>query len=195
MSSRTTSHGWLVVASQPRNRAAAVSASPAGADPVVSANAWAYPVRTDARPVAVTHTSRSTSRARQTDSARYTASWVLPVPPGQSYSCRLTSGPVSATRRPGAIASARAGPVSGRALKQSASGGTAPDRIAEVRRRSSGPTDFAARSWLSTGAPPVLLYACAPQPSQDPVFCRHHNTVIHTSTMTIDAQWPRMVLR
>ena len=83
----------------------------------------------DARLAAVTQTSTSIWRACHADSARYAASCVLPVPPGQSYSCRWASGPVRTRGRPGASAPAMPGAVSGRALKQSASGGTSPDRI------------------------------------------------------------------
>src|SRR5215468_6663121 len=109
-------------------------------------------------------------RARHSDSARYAASWVLPVPPGQSYRCRRASGPVRTTGRPGASASARPGTVSGLALKQSASDGTSPERTAAAAFSSPAPDEFAARSGLSTVSSPAPIYARAPDLPRDPLL-------------------------
>ena len=99
--------------------------------PAASAN----PDSTDARLVATTHTSSSTSRLRHSDSATHTASWVLPhdssQPPGGGPATRTGT---SATTAPATSAAPRLAAVSARALNASASGGTGPDRIGRSTR-------------------------------------------------------------
>ena len=79
--------------------------------------------------LAATQTSRVTSPDCHSDSAAYTASWVLPQAPSQSRTPAVAArAGTSATVAPGARTALRLGDVSGRELNPSASGGTTPDR-------------------------------------------------------------------
>ena len=79
---------------------------------------------TAARLLAVTQISRPSARCWHQVCPRCTASWVLPVPPGQSAAG--PGGALSTSNWSGGCTSSAPGPVSGRVLKQSASGGTSP---------------------------------------------------------------------
>ena len=130
-SSSTTSHGRLVLPSQSTNRAATDSASPASLAPIAAA-ACTKPDSTDARLLATTQVSTSTPGERHSDSAKYRASWVLPVDPRQSRAAEGTWSGTSATVAPGISVVSRSGTVSGLTVKPSASGGTGPDQIGHV---------------------------------------------------------------
>ena len=82
-SSRTTSQGWLVSASQLMKRAATDSAVPVGSMPVAATDACTYADSTDARLVAEIQISASMAADRHSDSAMITAIWVLPQAPSQ----------------------------------------------------------------------------------------------------------------
>ena len=82
--------------------------------------------------MAGTQASRSASRDRRNDVARYAASWVLPHPPGQSRTPPAASPPARATEAPGTSVASRPGTVSVLAMKPSARGGTRPDRTGHV---------------------------------------------------------------
>ena len=85
--------------------------------------------------MAVTQTSRSSSCDDHMDSAKYTASWVLPHEPGQSGEPGVTAAEragVSATLAPGVSICPRPGADSGLATKPAASGGTRPDLTGQV---------------------------------------------------------------
>ena len=128
-SSSTTTHGWLVSASQLRKRPATVSASPAGS----------AAGRLD-RGLHVGGQERCPARGGDPDqqvhlaechshSAEDAASCVLPHASSQAPDRPGVGRPgASTTVAPGISADSRAAAVSGLALKPSASGGTAPAR-------------------------------------------------------------------
>src|SRR5690242_10784246 len=130
-SSSTTSHGRLVLPSQSTNRAATVSASPVSPAPI-AADACPKPDSTDARLVATTQVSTSTPGERHSDSAKYRASWVLPLDARQSNAVAGACSGTSATAAPGTSADSRPGTLSGLTEKSSASGGTEPDQTGHV---------------------------------------------------------------
>src|SRR5215471_20325251 len=82
-SSSTSSQGRAVWLSQPVRLLATDSALLPSSVPMAAA-ASTYPASTDALLAAITQTSTSTARDRHSDSAKYTASWVLPHAPSQS---------------------------------------------------------------------------------------------------------------
>src|SRR5215831_2763040 len=128
-SSSTTTHGWLVSASQVRKRPATVSASPAGSAAVALTAASTKADRTDARLVAAAQISRSTLPECHSHSAEDAASCVLPHASSQAPDRPGVGRPgASTTVAPGTSADSRAAAVSGLALKPSASAGTAPAR-------------------------------------------------------------------
>jgi hypothetical protein len=88
----------------------------------------------------LTQTSKSMSRDCHSDSARWTASCVLPTDARQSGdhagpTARSDDVGVNATAAPGASTSDRPGADSGLATKPSARGGRRPDLIGQVTAR------------------------------------------------------------
>src|SRR5215471_13819404 len=150
-SSSTTSQGRVVWLSQPMKLLATDSALLPSSAPMAAA-ASMYPDSTDARLVAATQTSKSAARDRHSDSAKYTAIWVLPHACRQSGDApAIVWSGVSTTVAPGTSVVPRSGAVSGLALKPSASGGIAPVLAGNVAPGTCDPVDPAALAWLSTG--------------------------------------------
>ena len=130
------------------------SASALGSVPSAASAASAYPASTDARLVAATQTSRSTSRDRQRDSAKNAASWVLPHDPSQSRDPAPPPRPgTSTTALPGTSAAPSRGALSGLVLNPSASGGTTPERTGHSAWPSGDPTGPSAGTWLINPLP------------------------------------------
>src|SRR5580693_2912974 len=122
----------------------------------MAAAASTKPDNTDVRLVATTQTSRSSPRERHSDSAKYTASWVLPQELSQSRdpaSAAARPG-VTTTVVPGVSAAPRSGADSGLPLKPSAIGGTAPDLTGHAAAWARDPAGPVAVIWLSTARYP-----------------------------------------
>ena len=104
-----------------------------------------------------------------------------PCRPASRAAAAVPRVPVSADDAAWPSASASLGPVSGLALKQSASGGTSPDRTAgaPLADRLGRPN-----SQLEAGFPrpphPALIRPRTRAPAGPCIACRHHNTVIHS---------------
>ena len=94
--------------SQPTNRAATDSASPATLAPTAVA-ACTKPDSSDARLLATTQASTSTPGERHSDSATWRASWVLPLDARQSRADAGAWSDTSTTAAPGTSAVSRSG--------------------------------------------------------------------------------------
>ncbi len=122
--------------------------------PSAAPAASAYPASTDARLVAGTQTSRSTSRDRQSDSAKNAASWVFPHDPSQSREPAPPPRPgTSTTAVPGTSAAPTRGALSGLVLNPSASGGTTPMRTGHCAWPSGDSAGPPAGTWLINPLP------------------------------------------
>src|ERR1700728_652978 len=141
----------------------------------MAAAASTKPDNTDVRLVATTQTSRSSTRERHSDSAKYTASWVLPQELSQSRdpaSAAARPG-VSTTVVPGVSAAPRSGADSGLPLKPSAIGGTAPDLTGHAAVCARDPAGPVAVICLSTARYPRSTISTGP--SLEPRPCAANN--------------------